>query len=272
VYASGGIESGESGNDLLSGPTLGSTTLIRDLDRAFHAPGVRAVVFRIESPGGSALASNLIHHELDRLQRETRKPLAVSMGSVAASGGYYIAVPARRIFADKSTRTGSIGVLFVHPSFEGWYAKHGVRQDEFERGAYMRGGSPARDWDAATQAAADSAIARSYETFVTKVADGRHLPRERVHELAQGRVWLGDDARERGLVDEIGGLDAAIRWARDAAGLDPHERFEPLEFRRPAPGFLQRIAGGWLREQVGREAQLHDISGTRFESDDDFAF
>lgn len=272
VYASGGIEMGESGNGLLSGPTLGAGTLARQIEQAFRRPDVRAVVLRIESPGGSVLGSNLIHHALERMKRETRKPLVVSMGSVAASGGYYIALPGDRIFADRMTRTGSIGVVFVHPSLEGWYAKHGVRQENFERGAFMRGGSFARDWDAASQASADSGVARSYNLFVDKVASSRGLARERVLEAAQGRVWLGEDARVRGLVDEIGGLEAALAWARETAGLPAGERVEPVEFRRPRPGLLQRLAGSWLGAVLEREARWSLEPSVRFEAGDELEF
>jgi protease-4 len=272
VYASGDIEPGESGNDLLSGPTLGSSTLSRQIQRAFRAPDVRAVVFRVDSPGGSVLASNLIAHTLERLHRETAKPLVVSMGSLAASGGYYVSLPGQRLFADRFTRTGSIGVLFLHPSLEGWYAQHGVRQDEFERGDYMRGGSLGRDWDAASQAAADSAIARTYDRFVGRVAASRSLSRDRVLEVAQGRVWMGEEAKARGLVDEVGGLDAAIGYARRAAGIDPAQKLAPREYHRPRAGFVQRVLGAWWSTAVSREAQLHDPYGERLEADDALPF
>lgn len=271
VYASGGIEVGESGNDVWNGPTLGAATLIRQTEAAFRRPDVRAVVFRIESPGGSVLASDLIFHALTRMKEETGKPLIVSMGSVAASGGYFIALPGDRLFADRQTRTGSIGVVFTKPSLEGFYAKHGVKQEDFERGAAMRAGSFARDWDAAMQASADSAIARTYDRFVDRVAAARKLPRERVLEVAQGRVWLGEDARERGLIDEIGGLDAAIAYAKKVANLPAGLAIDPLEYRRPRPGLLQRLAGSWLRESLAREARL-PATGVRFEAGDDLGF
>lgn len=272
VYASGGIELGESGNDLWNGPSLGSSTLIRQIEAAFRAPEVKAVVLRVESPGGSTLASDLIYHALERMKRETHKPLAVSMGGIAASGGYFIALPADRIFTDRMTYTGSIGVVFIHPSLEGMDEKLGVHQDAFQRGASMGGGSFHRDWTAADQASADSAIARTYDRFVDKVAASRHLPREEVLASAQGRVWLGDDALSRGLVDEIGGLDAAIAWARRAGGLESVADLEPLEFRRPRPGLLQRLAGSWLREEIARQARFSLEPAVRFEAGDDLGF
>lgn len=263
VYASGGIETGRSGNDLLTGPYFGEETLIAQLERAFHAPGIRAVVLRIDSPGGSVIASDLVDHAIQRLRHETGKPLVVSMGSVAASGGYYIACHADRIYADRHTRTGSIGVLFVKPSFEQAYAKRHVRQDDFDRGAYMKGWSIARDWTPELQASADSTIRRDYDAFVAKVAEGRKLPLADVYERAQGRVWLGDDALARGLIDQIGGLDDALADARRRAGVAPGEKIRPLEFGRPRPGFLQRLLGGWLSEALAREASLRAWDGAR---------
>jgi protease IV len=248
VYAAGGIETGRSGGDLLLGPTLGSTTLIEQLERAFRRRTVKAVVLRIESPGGSALASDLIHHATLRLKRETRKPLIVSMGSMAGSGGYYIASGADRIYADRFTRTGSIGVLTIKPSLEQFYAKHGVRQDDFGRGDWMRAWSMNRDWTPAEQAAADSATLRFYHRFVELVAADRKLSWDAVDAVAQGRVWMGEDALERRLVDAIGGLEEALSEARRRAGVPVGERIRLLEYRRPRPGLLQRTLGGLVRE------------------------
>lgn len=261
VYASGAIETGRSGSDLLSGPYMGSETVIGQLERAFKAPGVKAVVLRIESPGGSAIASNLIDHAVTRLKRETGKPCIVSMGSVAASGGYYIAAHGDRLFADRHTRTGSIGVLFVKPSLEGFYAKHGIRQDAFDRGAFMAGSSPARDWTPAFQASADSAIRRHYDQFVAKVADGRGLSTGDVYPVAQGRVWLGDDALERRLVDGIGGFEAALAEARRRAGVPPGEKIRLFELRRPRGGFFERVIRSWVTETLEREASMRSLSG-----------
>jgi len=246
VYASGAIELGRSGNDLLMGPYMGAGTVVRQLERAFHHPEVRAVVLRVESPGGSGLASNLIDHAVERLKRETQKPLVVSMGGVAASGGYYIATHGDRIFADRHSRTGSIGVLILRPSLEGWFAKHGVRQDEFERGRYMSGFSLGRDWDAEVQAAADSAILDYYRGFVSKVAEGRGLSWAHVDSVAQGRVWMGEDAVRHGLVDEIGGLEDAVAEARRRAGIPEDQRIRVVEYRRPRPWLLERLAGSAL--------------------------
>src|SRR5262245_17486745 len=269
VYASGAIAPGRSGNDLLLGAYMGSSTMIGQLEGAFRNPAVRAVVLRVESPGGSGLASNLIDHAVQRLKRETKKPLIVSMGSVAGSGGYYIAAHADRIFADRYTRTGSIGVLTIKPSFEGWYAKHGVREDDFERGRYMRGVSTARDWDRATQAAADSSIMDYYRAFVSKVAEGRRMEWSTVDAVAQGRVWMGEDALQHKLVDEIGGLEQAIAEARRRAGVPAGEKIRILEYRRPRPWLFERLASAAAASVWARAAHVPDPNAVYYLADAD---
>jgi protease-4 len=231
---------------------MGSETVVRQLESAFRRRDVKAVVLRVESPGGSANASDLIHHATLELSRETRKPFVVSMGNVAASGGYHIACGANAIFAGRASRTGSIGVVFVKPSLEGFYARHNVRQDVFQRGAWMGGVSGNADWTPQMQASADSSVARSYEKFLAKVAAGRKLTRDQVHEVAQGRVWLGEDARARGLIDRIGGLDEAILEARRLARIPEAERLGLAEYRRPRPAIFERVLASAIRDAVTR--------------------
>ncbi len=259
VYAAGAIGEGRSGNDLLMGPFMGSETVGAQLERAFRDRRTKAVVFRVESPGGSVLASDLIRHAARRMKQETRKPLIVSMGGVAASGGYCISGPGDRIYADRFTVTGSIGVVFVKPSLEGWYARHDVRQDAFERGDAMAGWSPARDWDARAQASADSAIHDEYREFVARMAADRGLAVAHVDSVAQGRAWYGEDALARGLVDEIGGLEQAIAEARRRAGVPAGERIRLREYRRPAPGLLQRVIGDVMQGTLERYAHVPDF-------------
>jgi protease IV len=267
IYASGGIDVGASGNDLLTGPFMGSTTLVRQIDEAFRGSSVRAVVLRVESPGGSTLASDLIRHELERMKRETHKPLIVSMGSSAASGGYEISLPGDVLFTDRITRTGSIGVLFVKPSLQGFYDRHQVHQDAFDRGRWMGMGSIGRDWTPAEQAIADSAIAREYHEFVGQVAGSRRMPYDSVETVARGRVWLGEDALERRLVDRIGGLDDAVAEARRRAGVPVGQNIELIEYRRPKPSWIERVVGAQIRDTMDREARLPDPEAT-YEWDD----
>ena len=269
VYASGGIENGSSGNDLLLGPTLGSRTLTRQMEAAFREPGVKAVVLRVESPGGSVVGSNLIDHELQRLKRETRKPVVISMGSVAASGGYYISMNGDRIVADRMTRTGSIGVVYYRPSIEGWDRAHQVREDDFERGRAMGLWSGHRDWRAGDQASVDTAMAVTYRRFVDKVAAARKLPAAAVDSVAQGRVWLGEEARDRRLIDGIGGLEEAVAEARRLGGIPEGERIRLAEFRRPRPPFFQRLLTSAAGEAWARELAWDAFDTPLYWADDD---
>jgi protease-4 len=256
VHASGGIETGASGSDLLNGPFLGARTLVAQIERAFRDRRVGAVVLRIESPGGSLLGSSLIRQALARHRRETGKPLVVSMGGVAASGGYDIALPGDVLFADRATVTGSIGVLYVKPSLEGFYARHRVRQDDFERGDRMRGLSWARDWDAGLQAIADSSVAESYRAFVARVARARGMTVAAVDSAARGRVWFGEEAVRIGLVDRIGGLEDAVAEARRRAGVPEGERIRPLVLGRPRPSLIERALAGPLLSAWARSLAL----------------
>ena len=269
VYASGDIEVGKSGNDLLNGAFMGSQTMARAIEAAFRNPEVKAVVLRIDSPGGSSVASDLIFHAADRMKRETHKPLIVSMGRYAASGGYHIAMAGDRLYADRFTITGSIGVLSVRYSLEGWLRKHAVRQDDFDRGEFMRGWSTGHDWDARVQAAADSATWRDYRAFVELVARHRGMTWDSVHAVAQGRVWMGEDALERRLVDSIGGLDAALAEARRRAGIPDGEKIALAEYRRPRPALLQGLLGTWVRDQWRQSIHLPEAGEIRRGMDPD---
>jgi protease-4 len=268
VYASGPIVNGRSAREALDGGVMGDATIVAQLEQACRAPGVRAVVLRIESPGGSAAASYMMDHAVERLRQETGKPIVVSMGSVAASGGYFMALHADKIYADKYTVTGSIGVVFVKPSLEGAYAKLGVRQDDFERGEYMRGLSYARDWRAREQQAADSSIRRTYRTFVDRVRDGRKLEPVEANAYAQGRAWMGEDAAERKLIDGIGGLEAAIGEARRLGGVPADEKITLLEFRRPLGSWFERLTSNLVRAQVDGMLRMPDTDVVQARADD----
>jgi protease-4 len=207
-------------------------------------------------------------HAVERLRRETGKPVVVSMGSVAASGGYFMAVHANRIYADRNTVTGSIGVLFLKPSFEGMYAKLGVHEDDFDRGDYMRALSPARDWRPRDQAAADSAIKRLYRTFVDRVSSGRNLEHIEVQSRAQGIPWLGDEAADYRLIDGIGGLDAAISEARRLGGIPANEKISLLEFHHPRGSLFERVVGSWLQGYAADQLHVHDVTLAQARAED----
>jgi len=164
--------------------------------------------------------------------------------------------------------TGSIGVVFVKPSLEGAYAKLGVRQDDFDRGEYMRGLSLARDWRAREQAAADSAIRRTYRTFVDRVRDGRKLEPFEANAYALGRAWMGEDAADRKLIDGIGGLEAAIGEARRLGGVAADEKISLLEFRRPRGSWIERLTSGMVRTQLDDLLRLPDLDQAQARADD----
>jgi protease-4 len=268
VYAGGAIVDGRSGSNLLDGDVMGAETVVAQLERAFKAPDVKAVVLRIESPGGSASASHLLDHTVERLRRETGKPLVVSMGGVAASGGYFMSLHADRIFAGKHTVTGSIGVVYVKPSFEGAYAKLGVRQQDLERGDHMRGLSFARDWGPREQASADSAVRRHYRTFVDRVREARKLEPFEAHGFAQGRAWMGEDAAQRRLVDGIGGLEAAIAEARRLGGVPARERIAHMEFGHPRGTLIERMLRSWVRNELLASMTLPDLTRAQARAED----
>jgi protease-4 len=178
---------------------------------------VKAVVFRIDSPGGSALASDLIWREV-KVTRE-KKPVVVSMGDVAASGGYYIACPATCIFADSSTLTGSIGVIGAVPSVRGLCEKAGIAMEGFYRGKRADMISPYGDLTGDGRELILKSMRVIYDDFIAHVAEGRSLPKEAVASIAEGRVWTGGQALKHGLVDALGGLEEAMARARKLGGL-----------------------------------------------------
>jgi len=187
---------------------------------------------------------------------------------VAASGGYFMALHADKIYADKHTITGSIGVVYVKPSLEGAYAKLGVHEDDFDRGDYMRGLSYAKDWRPREQAAADSSIRRTYRTFVDRVRDGRKLETFEANAYALGRAWMGEDAADRKLIDGIGGLEAAIGEARRLGGVDADEKISLLEFHRPAGSWLERLTSGMVRSQLDDLLRLPEFDEAQARADD----
>jgi protease-4 len=212
----------ESGGALSSGGITASA-LGKTLRRLKADDNIKAVVLRIDSPGGSALASDLIWHELRELQK--KKPLVVSVGGMAASGGYYMACAGDRIFAEPTSIVGSIGVFGGKIVFSTALEEFGVHTETFpaspEPGAAARAAteSPFSTWDDATREKVRTGMQSVYDLFISRVADGRKLSREKVEEIAQGRIWSGKQGLERGLVDQLGGVTDAIRHARKLADL-----------------------------------------------------
>ncbi|HEY7862173.1 MAG TPA: signal peptide peptidase SppA, partial [Thermoanaerobaculia bacterium] len=217
IPAVGAIRRGNSEDDpILQEVFLGSDSMRRAFRQATRDPEVAAIVFRVDSPGGSYVASDTICNEV-ALARDEGKPVVVSMGDSAASGGYLIALSADKIVAQPGTVTGSIGVYAGKMVRSGLFEKIGVTVDETHVGENALLWSPARGFSPTQQARFDAWLDRIYEDFTAKVAESRDLTKEKVADIARGRVWSGEDAKRLGLVDEIGGLPRAIALARELA-------------------------------------------------------
>ena len=226
LYAIGTIASGKSTFDGAGGFVVGSETFVQWIRRVRVDTSVRAIVIRIDSPGGSAIASEVIWREL-MLAREI-KPVIVSMGDVAASGGYYIAVPAHKIVAQPGTITGSIGVVTGKFVLKGALDKIGVGTESVSAGKFAEIYSPFRPFTPAERTRIEEQMQSIYDLFLSRVAEGRQQPAARIDPIAQGRVWTGRQARERGLVDELGGLERALQIAKEQARLDPRQEVDLL--------------------------------------------
>lgn len=216
VHAEGQIVSGKSGSPLFGGAFVGDETMHEIFEEVREDEDVVAVVLRVNSPGGSGLASDAMWHDLERIQADG-KPVVVSMGDYAASGGYYIAAGADRIVAEPGTLTGSIGVFGGKMNFAGLFDKAGVTMHTWQRGQLAGMLSGTTDFSDAERAKFRQFLEGFYDVFLQRVADGRKMDKAAVHEIAQGRVWTGQQALERGLVDELGGLDVAVTRARELA-------------------------------------------------------
>jgi protease-4 len=241
IYATGTIVSGKSGQSFLSGEICGSKTIIDAIRQAEEDKTVKAIVLRVDSPGGSALASDLMWSELVRC----KKPVVASMSDVAASGGYYIAMGAQKIYAEPSTLTGSIGVFGGKLALEGAYEKVGIRTEVISRGANANLFSTTTTFSPSEKEAMGALMHDTYDQFLTKAAEGRKragrdLPREQLEKLAGGRIWTGRQAKDNGLVDELGTLDDAVGAAKKLAGVGEDKEVEWLILPKPR-GFLDTL-------------------------------
>lgn len=237
INAVGPIMSGNSREDIFGDESMGSTTIIKAIRQARDDATVKAIVLRVDSPGGSALASDLMWHELETL--EGKKPFIVSMGDVAASGGYYIAMGADRIFAEPGTLTGSIGVVGGKLAFEKFYEKIGITTSVVQRGKNSGVLSMTTPFSDAERDAMQKMLNDIYAQFTKKAAAGRKMEHEKLEKMARGRVYTGAQALNLGLVDELGTLSDAIAHAKKAAGLDPDQKLERLDLPKPISPFEQ---------------------------------
>lgn len=236
----GAVQRGNDGYNPLYGiRTMGSDTVAGAFRAAIEDDSIEAIVFRVDSPGGSYVASDAIWRETVRA-READKPVVVTMGSAAASGGYFVSADAHRIVAQPGTLTGSIGVLGGKLLTTGLWNKLGISFDEVHLARNATMYSTIRDYNEYGWSRHQAWLDRVYEDFTRKVAEGRDLPLERVQEIARGRVWTGAEAHELGLVDELGGYVEAVALAREAIGLDPDADVQLVPFPRPR-SFFERL-------------------------------
>ena len=233
IQAYGTVVRGDSSYSPINGSVqMGSDTISNAFRAAIDDDRVKAIIFRVDSPGGSYVASDTIRRETIRA-READKPVIVSMGNLAGSGGYFVALDADRIVAEPGTITASIGVLGGKFLTREFWRKFGVTWDAVQTSEYSNMWSPRFDYDEGSKARFDAGLDRVYEDFTDKVAIGRELPIEQVLQLAKGRIWTGEQALELGLVDALGGMETAMVEVRDLLGLEGDAPIRLKRFPRP---------------------------------------
>ena len=247
IYGVGEISLGRGRNAPLFGKSgMGSTTLADALHDAVDDPKIAGIIFRVDSPGGSYTASDTIWREVVRAG-ERGKPLVVSMGSVAASGGYFVAAPAATIVAEPGTLTGSIGVFAGKFVIKDLLAKLGINVDSVAGTPNALAESMTTDYTPEQWAELERELDRIYDDFMSKVAAGRHMDKEAVHAVAKGQIWTGVDAKARGLVDELGGLTTATAAVKRLAKIDANATVDLQQYPAPSNDLqsaLSSLAGG----------------------------
>jgi protease-4 len=233
IYGVGPIVSGR-GRDTPFSPTrrFGADAVAEAIARATEDDSINAILFRVDSPGGSYIASDMVWREIERA-REAGKPVVASMGRFAASGGYFVAMAADKVIAAPGTVTGSIGVYGGKLVTQAFWERLGIRWDGVEAGARARMWSQIRDYPAGAETRVSDMLDRIYEDFTTKAAAARGLSAQQLDMVARGRVWSGVDAREKGLVDELGGFAAGVDAVKAALGLKPTEPINLVVLPRP---------------------------------------
>ena len=233
VFGVGGVTRGKSDYDPVQGSqTMGSDTVAGAIRAAAEDKDVKAILFRVDSPGGSYVASDTIWREVARA-RQAGKPVIVSMGNLAGSGGYFVAMAADKIVAEPGTITASIGVLGGKMLTSGLWDRVGLSWDEVHDGENATMFTGTHDYTPAEWERFQAWLDRVYVDFTSKVADGRKLPKEKVLEIAKGRIWSGQDAKNLGLVDELGGYDTALKLAKKAAGVPESDDVKIVVYPRP---------------------------------------
>jgi protease-4 len=254
IYAQGDINGGEGDVDY-----IGEGSINRSLKEAREDDNVKAVVLRVDSPGGSALVSDLIWREIELTKKA--KPVVVSMGNLAASGGYYIACNANTIFAEPTTITGSIGVFGMLPNVHGFATKYGVNAEQVQTHKNAIGYSIFEPISEEYKAFASEGVDRVYKTFINRVAVGRKMTLDQVDAIAQGRIWTGTDAIKNGLVDKLGNLDAAIAHAAILGKSKSYRTENYPEYNKDFDEIFDAFAGAsiyksretMMKEELGEE-------------------
>ncbi|MGL4424007.1 MAG: signal peptide peptidase SppA, partial [Gemmataceae bacterium] len=246
IYAVGSIVSGKSGsgNPLMGGSNVGSDTIVEAIRQAEKDPTVKAIVLRVDSPGGSALASDMMWRELVNC----KKPVVASMGDVAASGGYYISMAAKKIYAEPGTITGSIGVFGMKLVTGGLQEMGGMKTEVVSRGKNTGVMSTTFPWTESEKKVLEESVDDVYDQFTAKAAIGRQksgqkLTQDDIKKLGGGRVWTGRQAKANGLVDELGTLEDAIGGVKKLAGIDPKQPMEILTLPKSS-SFLDQLLEG----------------------------
>lgn len=254
VVVEGEIVGGRSHESPFGGRSVGDRTLVEALRDIRGRRGIRAVVLRIDSPGGSGDASDAVWQELRRLRRE--KPVVVSMGDVAASGGYYLACAGDAIVAGPATITGSIGVFGGKLNILGLFRKLGLNVETVTRGRHADMWSPYRDFDEEERALYQRSLDQFYRVFVSRVSEGRRMAESSVDSVGQGRVWSGVAAKRLGLVDTLGGLHEAFELARTRAKIGADQDIVLEVYPRPRKSLVRKWLGGVFEEPQQEEAIL----------------
>ena len=225
IYAEGTILMGEEKGSF--GNLITPNKIISELEKAKKDRDIKGIVLRINSPGGSALASNIINHKIREVSKE--KPIYISIGGVAASGGYYMAAGGDKIFAEKESVTGSIGVVSLIPNFNELMKKIDINVESVKKGEYSDLFSLTKEFTAEDEEKIYASSVKVYSEFLDVVAQGRKLDRNYVHTIAQGKVWLGQEGKELGLVDELGGLENTISSLAKDLRLENYSIVEVVE-------------------------------------------
>jgi protease IV len=255
VYATGEIASGDSGESPTSGTVMGGDTIAAALREARKDSGVRAIVLRVDSGGGSVVASEVIRREVELAA--TRKPVVVSMADLAASGGYWISAPAAKIVAEPDTETGSIGVLAGKMNLAGLYSLLGLSTDYVATSDNATLFSDQQNFTPAQEAYIEKSLQETYQTFTQTVAADRHMSVQAVDQIAKGRVWSGTQGKQLGLVDYLGGLDRAIAVAKQLANI-PERQSVSIERLPRQKSLLEQLLQLEENEMSGRTPSLAD--------------